>query len=153
MELAQQPGAEVALGGIETLTEPKKAEAWMRPVELVAAALLAVMMVTVLANVIFRYVLDHPLLWGDEVASLAFIWMAMLGAAIAVDRHEHLRLTIFLPLIPTRLRGWVEVRKNSDQQVAVEIGERHSVDLLQIEKFSGIGAGLNDTVIGLADDQ
>lgn len=51
------------------------------------------------------------------------------------------------------LRGWVEVRKNSDQQVAVEIGERHSVDLLQIEKFSGIGAGLNDTVIGLADDQ
>lgn len=42
MELAEQPGAEVALGGIETLTEPKKAEAWMRPVELVAAALLAV---------------------------------------------------------------------------------------------------------------
>ena len=109
MELAEQPGAEVALGGIETLTEPKKAEAWMRPVELVAAALLAVMMATVLANVVCRYVLNQPLVWGDELASLAFIWMAMLGAAIAVDRHEHLRLTIFLPLIPERLRGWIEV--------------------------------------------
>ena len=34
MELADEPGAELALGGIETLTEPKKAEPWMRPVEL-----------------------------------------------------------------------------------------------------------------------
>ena len=99
MELADNPGAELALGGIETLTEPKKAEPWMRPVELAAAALLAVMMVTVLANVLFRYVLHKPLIWGDEVASLAFIWMAMLGAAIAVDRHEHLRLTVFLPMM------------------------------------------------------
>ena len=103
------PDAEIALGGIETLTEPKKAEPWMRPVELLAAGLLAVMMVTVLANVFFRYVLHKPLIWGDEVASLAFIWMAMLGAAIAVDRHEHLRLTIFLAMMGERLRGWVEV--------------------------------------------
>ena len=99
MERAEESDAELALGGIETLTEPKKAEPWMRPVELAAAALLALMMTVVVANVFFRYVLHHPLIWGDELASLAFIWMAMLGAAIAVDRHEHLRLTIFLPLI------------------------------------------------------
>ena len=109
MSLAEEPDAEIALGGIETLTEPKKAEKWMRPVELIAAGLLTVMMVTVLANVFFRYVLHKPLIWGDEVASLAFIWMAMLGAAIAVDRHEHLRLTVFLPLMPERLRNWVEI--------------------------------------------
>ena len=87
MELAEQPGAEVALGGIETLTEPKKAEAWMRPVELVAAALLAVMMATVLANVVCRYVLNQPLVWGDELASLAFIWMARSTAAVSVEKY------------------------------------------------------------------
>lgn len=87
MELADDPDAELALGGIETLAEPKKAEPWMRPVELLAAALLAAMMAIVLANVVFRYVLHSPLVWGDEAASLSFIWMAMLGAAIAVDRH------------------------------------------------------------------
>ena len=109
MELADNPGAELALGGIETLTEPKKAEPWMRPVELAAAALLAVMMVTVLANVLFRYVLHKPLIWGDEVASLAFIWMAMLGAAIAVDRHEHLRLTVFLPMMGERTQRRIDI--------------------------------------------
>ena len=32
--------AELALGGIEALSEPKRAERWMRPVEIAAAALL-----------------------------------------------------------------------------------------------------------------
>lgn len=95
--------AELALGGVEAMTQPKRAERWMRPVEIVAAGLLSVMIVTVLANVFFRYVLAKPLIWGDEVASLSFIWMAMLGAALAVDRHEHMRLTAFLPLLPERV--------------------------------------------------
>lgn len=102
-------GAELALGGIEALTEPKRAEAWMRPVEIAAAGLLVVMIVTVLANVFFRYVLAKPLIWGDEVASIGFIWMAMLGAALAVDRHEHMKLTVFLPLLPARLARVLEI--------------------------------------------
>ena len=53
--------AELALGGIEALTEPKRAERWMRPVEIAAAGLLVIMIVTVLANVFFRYVLAKPL--------------------------------------------------------------------------------------------
>ncbi|RJL06405.1 TRAP transporter large permease subunit [Paracoccus siganidrum] len=101
--------AELALGGIEALTEPKRAEPWMRPVEIAAAGLLLVMIVTVLANVFFRYVLAKPLIWGDEVASLSFIWMAMLGSALAVDRHEHMKLTVFLPLLPPRLARVLEV--------------------------------------------
>ena len=109
MALAQDPDAELALGGIETLTEPKKAEPWMRPVELAGAALLVAMMGIVLVNVFCRYVLHHPLVWGDEAASLAFIWMAMLGAAIAVDRHEHLRLTIVLPLFSQRMQAALDV--------------------------------------------
>ncbi|MCZ0961320.1 TRAP transporter large permease [Paracoccus benzoatiresistens] len=101
--------AELALGGIEALAEPKRAEAWMRPVEIAAAGLLVVMIVTVLANVFFRYVLAKPLIWGDEVASISFIWMAMLGAALAVDRHEHMKLTVFLPLLPARLARVLEI--------------------------------------------
>lgn len=104
-----QPEAEAALGGIETLSEPKRAEAWMRPVEIISAALLLVMIATVLANVFFRYVLAQPLIWGDEVASLSFIWMAMLGSALAVDRHEHMKLTVFLTMLPERLSRVAEI--------------------------------------------
>ena len=103
MQAAEQPDGEIALGGIESLAEPKRAEPWMRPVEVLSAALLLVMILTVLANVTFRYGLGTPLIWGDEVASISFIWMAMLGAALAVDRHEHMKLTILLPMLPA---GW-----------------------------------------------
>ena len=104
-----ESGAELALGGIEATTEPKRAEPWMRPIEILAAGLLVVMICMVLANVFFRYVLAKPLIWGDEVASISFIWMAMLGAALAVDRHEHMRLTVVLPLLPEKLARIVEV--------------------------------------------
>ena len=43
--------------------------------------------------------------------------------------------------------------KDLDQQIAIEIGERHADDLLQIEEFRGVRAGLNDAMIGLTDNQ
>ncbi|MFT4013655.1 MAG: TRAP transporter large permease subunit [Paracoccus sp. (in: a-proteobacteria)] len=104
-----QPDAGPALGGIETLAAPRHAAPWMRPVEIGAAALLAVMIATVLANVFFRYALAKPLIWGDEIASISFIWMAMLGAALAVDRHEHMRLTVVLPLLPPQIARGAEI--------------------------------------------
>ncbi|WP_312795161.1 TRAP transporter large permease subunit [Tianweitania sp.] len=69
---------------------------WMRPVEAAAAALLLLIIGVLLAGVVARYVFSTPLIWGDEVASFAFLWLAMLGSAIAIDRNEHLRLTVFL---------------------------------------------------------
>src|SRR3546814_12691276 len=43
-----------------------------------------------------RYVLDTPLIWSDELASLLFLWLAMLGAAVAFRRGEHMRMTAFV---------------------------------------------------------
>ena len=43
--------------------------------------------------------------------------------------------------------------EDTNQQIAIEIGERHADDLLQIEEFGGVGAGLDNTMIGFADDQ
>ena len=88
MHHTEAQDAELALGGIEALSEPKRAERWMRPVEIAAAGLLVAMIVTVLANVFFRYVLAKPLIWGDEVASISFIWMAMLGAVAGLASVE-----------------------------------------------------------------
>jgi TRAP-type C4-dicarboxylate transport system permease small subunit len=49
-----------------------------------------------LAGVIARFVLHQPLVWSDELASMLFIWLAMLGAVIALRRGEHMRMTALL---------------------------------------------------------
>lgn len=77
---------------------------WMRPFEVLAAALLLAMIALILTNVASRYVLARPIIWADEIASLSFLWMAMIGAALAIDRGDHLRLTVFLGLFPERVR-------------------------------------------------
>jgi tripartite ATP-independent transporter DctM subunit len=86
---------------------PQAGSRWMRPFEVIAAALLVVMIGMILLNVASRYLLDMPIIWADEIASLSFLWLAMVGAALAIDRNDHLRLTIFLHLFPERMRAFV----------------------------------------------
>lgn len=81
---------------------------WMRPLEVVSAALVLLVTVLLLAGVVSRYVFAKPIVWSDEVVSIAFVWLTMLGTAIALHRNEHLRLNLFVEMLPTRLREFVQ---------------------------------------------
>jgi tripartite ATP-independent transporter DctM subunit len=60
----------------------------------IPAALLVLAEIGVLfAGVMARYVFHSPLIWTDELASILFLWLAMLGSVIALQRAEHMRLT------------------------------------------------------------
>ncbi|MGB3072265.1 MAG: TRAP transporter large permease subunit [Ottowia sp.] len=59
-----------------------------------AAALLVVAEIVVLfAGVTARYAFHAPLVWSDELASILFLWLSMLGAVVALRRGEHMRMT------------------------------------------------------------
>ena len=45
------------------------------------------------SGIVARYVFHRPLTWSDELASTLFLWLAMLGAVIALRRGEHMRMT------------------------------------------------------------
>ena len=62
-------------------------------VEACTAALVLAEVVVLFAGVVSRYAFDAPLLWTDELASLLFLWLAMLGAVVAFRRAEHMRMT------------------------------------------------------------
>jgi tripartite ATP-independent transporter DctM subunit len=58
------------------------------------AAVLLVIEVLILASGVFaRYVLHSPLVWSDEIASIIFLWLTMLGCAIAYRRRSHIALS------------------------------------------------------------
>ncbi len=76
--------------------------------EVPAAVLVALEAVILFAGVISRYVFNAPLTWSDELASILFLWLAMLGAVIALRRDEHMRLTTFIGMMRPRRRAWVE---------------------------------------------
>ena len=62
-------------------------------VELVAAVLVLAEIVILGAGVTARYAFHAPLVWSDELASILFLWLSMLGAVVALRRGEHMRMT------------------------------------------------------------
>jgi tripartite ATP-independent transporter DctM subunit len=80
----------------------------MRIVGFIAVALMVVETVVLLAGVISRYVFHNPLTWSDELASSLFIWLAMFGAVLALDRGEHMRMSALVNKLPAHWRGFSE---------------------------------------------
>jgi tripartite ATP-independent transporter DctM subunit len=77
-----------------------------RVVESVAAALVVIEIVILFAGVVFRYVLDRPLVWSGELAAILFLWLVSLGAVIALRRNEHMRMTFFVGRLGPRMRRY-----------------------------------------------
>ncbi len=78
-------------------------------VEWPAALLVVAEIVVLFAGVVSRYVLHSPLTWSDELASMLFLWLAMLGAAVAFHRGEHMRMTALVARASPSLRAFLDV--------------------------------------------
>jgi tripartite ATP-independent transporter DctM subunit len=85
-------------------------EAWLGMlVEIPAAFLVVAEIVILFAGVVARYGLQRPLIWSDELASILFLWLAMLGAAVAFRRSEHMRMTAIVASAKPALRAYLDV--------------------------------------------
>ena len=75
--------------------------------EIPAAALVLMEILVLFSGVVSRYVIHRPITWSDELASLMFLWLAMLGAVIAFRRSSHMRMTALVDLAtPERRAFW-----------------------------------------------
>jgi tripartite ATP-independent transporter DctM subunit len=76
----------------------------------IPAALLVVAEIWILfAGVVARYGLHRPLIWSDELASILFLWLAMLGAAVAFRRSEHMRMTAIVASARPAMRAYLDL--------------------------------------------
>src|SRR5260370_840530 len=78
-------------------------------VEIPAALLVIAEIVILFAGVVSRYGLHSPLIWSDEVASIVFLWLAMLGAAVAFRRAEHMRMTAVVAGARPAMRAYLDL--------------------------------------------
>jgi tripartite ATP-independent transporter DctM subunit len=86
-----------------------RAEQLLRLLVEIPAILVVVAEVVILfVGIVARAVFNSPIVWSDELASILFLWLAMLGTAIAVQRSNHMRLTFFVSLLSPRAQAWAE---------------------------------------------
>ncbi len=77
-------------------------------VEWLAAALVLACIGILFSGVVGRYLLNAPLVWSDELASILFLWLAMMGSVIALKRGEHMRMTACISRLSSSKRAYLE---------------------------------------------
>ena len=77
-------------------------------VEWVAACLVLACIGILFSGVVGRYVLNSPLVWSDELASILFLWLAMIGSVIALKRGEHMRMTAWISKLSDQKKMYFE---------------------------------------------
>jgi tripartite ATP-independent transporter DctM subunit len=101
MTLEQPAVAETSLSA--------RLENWLgRAIEIPAAALVVGEVGVLLAGVVMRFIFSNPIPWADELASILFLWLANLGAALALRRGTHMRTTVVVGFLSERGKAWAE---------------------------------------------
>ena len=77
--------------------------AWLRRrAQDVIVVLISIMFVSFLLQIAFRYVLNRPLGWTDEVTVLCWVWLVLWGAAFILSDKDEIRFDIIFGLVSPR---------------------------------------------------
>ncbi|WP_370626647.1 TRAP transporter large permease subunit [Polynucleobacter sp. 31A-FELB] len=63
---------------------------------MIVSFLVLVEVAVLFSGIVARYVFHSPLIWSDELASVLFLWLAMLGSVVALRQGGHMRMTTFV---------------------------------------------------------
>lgn len=64
----------------------------------------AVMIISLILQIFFRYVVGSSLVWSEELALFLFTWVVLLAGSLGVRENFHVRLTLFLDFLPSRVK-------------------------------------------------
>ncbi len=78
-------------------------------VESLCSFLLATMVVLIVVGVGFRYLLESPISWSEEVAIVILVWFGWLSVATAVYRHSHMAIDAIYDHLPTSGKYWLNI--------------------------------------------
>lgn len=68
--------------------------------ELICCVCLAVIAISVFAQVVARYVFEVALHWTEETASMCMVWAVYMGAALCVRERFHIRIIVVVGALP-----------------------------------------------------
>lgn len=78
---------------------------WFRSLtDHVAVFLMATMFVSFLLQIFFRYALNRPLGWTEEVTVLCWVWVVLWSAAFLLSDAEEVRFDIVYSAVPVPVR-------------------------------------------------
>ncbi|MBD1555809.1 TRAP transporter small permease [Vibrio sp. S9_S30] len=72
--------------------------------EIITVPLMLILLVVLTWQIGTRWLLDDPSLWSEELARVLFMYMALIGCAIAIKSSTHVNITFFSDKLPAKAR-------------------------------------------------
>lgn len=72
--------------------------------EYAGMALLIGMVVSVVLQVVFRYIIGKPLGWTEEASRFFFVWLIMLEIGHCIAVKAHMKVELFVDLFPWKIQ-------------------------------------------------
>lgn len=88
---------------------PKRPFDYTLPFKFAVAAALALIVTLTLAQVVFRYFFDSPILWSEELSRLTVVWMTFIGAAVVCWQGRHLSVDVLVTHLPKSVQKVLRV--------------------------------------------
>ena len=71
--------------------------------------LMALMVVDVFLQVLFRFVIERPLSWTEEVSRYLFVWIVWIGSAIVMAEKGHVGIDILIKKFSPAWQRFLEI--------------------------------------------
>lgn len=75
-----------------------------RCIDYISIILFVFIFIVVLIQICLRYIFNNPLVWSEEMARYAFIWICYLGWALGTRNRSHIQINFFINLFPKMLK-------------------------------------------------
>lgn len=117
-----------------------------RAAEAVLVSMMAAMFVAFILQVVFRYALNWPVGWTDEVCTLVWLWGILWGASFVMSNREDIRFDMLYSHLPRPLRRGSTVLASAAlvALLAVSLPATWSyVSFMKVERTASFGIPLN----------
>lgn len=99
------------------------------------AVIMVVMLVVVSAQVWYRFVLNDPLAWSEEMARYLFVWISFIGSAVGVRMNVHLGIDLIEKFLTPALYKILSVVVNLLIQIFLVVVLIWGIKILGVVRF------------------
>ncbi len=105
----------------------------------VGVAFIAIVALTIV-QVVFRSVLDDPLVWSEELVRLLLVWVVFLGAAVVTWDGRHLNVDVLFVRLSERMRRIVRWFNRLVAASFLAVLGWTSLAIVELNRWDEIGA-------------
>ncbi len=124
----------------------------LRPLaEAVLVVMMGIMFTAFILQVVFRYVLNLPLAWSEEICNFIWLWGILWGASFVMRNHEDIRFDMLYNLLPRPAKRAATLVSSTAIIVLLVLSLPKTwayISFMQVEKSAAMGIPMS-LVFGL----